>query len=88
MELSQSLTCPCNNKLYKSAALLRQHQQTNIHKVWELPRNIKELEIKNTRLENEVGHLRRLNVLLMDKIASMQDAFKTFPKYVKAEDAS
>jgi len=88
MELSQSLTCPCNNKLYKSAALLRQHQQTNIHKVWELPQTIKELEIKNTRLENEVGHLRRLNVLLMDKIENMQDAFKKFPKHVKADGSS
>ena len=77
MEVSQSLTCPCNGKVYKSAALLRQHQQTNIHKVWELPRTLKELEIKNTRLENEVGHLRRLNVLLMEKIQSLENTCLT-----------
>lgn len=72
MELSQSLVCPCNSKLYKTTALLKQHQQANIHKVWEMPRTIKDLEIRSTKLENEVGHLRRLNILLMEKIASLE----------------
>ena len=68
------LVCPCNNKLYKTSAQLKQHQHTNIHKVWELPKTLKEFEIKTTRLENEVGHLRRLNILLMEKIQSLENS--------------
>jgi hypothetical protein len=70
MEISQSLVCPCNSKLYKTAASLKVHQKTNIHQVWEMPQRLKDLEIKNTKLENENGHLRRLNVLLLERIDS------------------
>ena len=76
MELSQSLTCPCNSKLYKTSALLKQHQKTNIHQIWEMPRTIKDLEIRATKLDNEVGHLRRLNIILMEKITSLESTHR------------
>jgi len=76
MEISQSLVCPCNNKLYKTAATFKAHQSSNIHIVWEYPQKIKDLEIRATRVENENGHLRRLNILLMEKIQSLE---KTCP---------
>jgi len=72
MELSQTLMCPCNSKLYKTSALLKQHQKTNIHKIWEMPRTIKDLEIRATKLDNEVGHLRRLNIILIEKIINLE----------------
>ena len=58
MEVSTS--CQCNNKLYASTATFKAHQKSGIHLVWELPIQIKNLEIRSTRLENENGHLRRL----------------------------
>lgn len=68
MEVSTSLICECNKKLYASAATFKAHQKSGIHLVWELPIQIKNLEIRATRLENENGHLRRLNILLMERI--------------------
>ena len=68
MEVSLDLVCPCNNKLYKSAATLKQHHKSGIHRVWEMPNQIKDLEIRATKLENENGHLRRLNVILLERI--------------------
>ena len=70
MEISQSLICPCNNKLYASSSGLKQHHKSGIHKVWEMPNQIKDLEIRATKLENENGHLRRLNIILLERIAS------------------
>jgi len=72
MEISQSLVCTCNNKLYKSQAALKAHHKTNIHTAWESPQMIKNLEIRSTRLENENGHLRRLNIILMEKIYELE----------------
>ena len=50
------------------------HQQLlkQLHVIWELPTKIKDLEIRATRLDNENGHLRRLNVLLMERISELQ----------------
>ena len=70
MEVSLSLVCPCNNKLYKSSATLKQHHKSSIHRVWEMPNQIKNLEIRATKLENENGHLRRLNFILLEKIVT------------------
>ena len=72
MEISQSLVCPCNNKLYKSQAALKAHHKTNIHTAWEYPQKIKDLEVRATRFENENGHLRRLNLILMEKIQTLE----------------
>ena len=72
MEISQSLVCPCNNRLYKSPAALKAHCKTNIHTVWEYPQKIKDLEVRATRVENENGHLRRLNLILMEKIQDLE----------------
>ena len=70
MEVSKSLICECNNKLYASPSTFKTHQKSGIHLVWELPKKIKDLEIRATRLENENGQLRRLNILLMERIPS------------------
>lgn len=68
MELSKSLICPCNNKCYASFATLKTHQKSGIHLMWGFPKQIKDLEIRATRLENENNHLRRLNFILMEHI--------------------
>ena len=33
-----------------------------------MPNQIKDLEIRATKLENENGHLRRLNIILLERI--------------------
>lgn len=68
MELSKSLVCPCNGKLYKSSATMRAHKVSNAHMLWELPQQVKDLEVRATRFENENDHLKRLNSLLIDKL--------------------
>jgi hypothetical protein len=71
-ELSNQLVCQCNGKLYKTKATLKSHQKSQIHVIWELPNKVKDLEIRATRLDNENGHLRRLNVLLLEKINTLE----------------
>ena len=70
MEVLNSLVCPCNNRVYASSATLKTHYKSGIHQVWELPKKVKDLEVRATRLENENGHLRRLNLILMERIPS------------------
>ena len=65
----QSVVCPCNGKTYKN---LKQHQATNVHKNWELPQKVKDLEILATRLTAENDHLKRLNVILTNKITDLE----------------
>ena len=72
MELSQCLTCPCNGKVYSSNASLKSHHKTNLHIFYESQKEQKETIIKINRLENEVGHLRRLNNLLMERITELK----------------
>jgi len=72
MEISFSLVCPCNGKLYKSAATLKAHHKSQGHIIWEQNKDQKDLTVKINRLENENGHLRRLNILLMEKISEMK----------------
>ena len=66
------LTCPCNGKLYISVASLKAHHKTNIHIHYESQKEQKENVIKINRLENEVGHLKRLNNLLMERITELK----------------
>ena len=72
MELSQCLTRPCNGKQYISVASLKTHHKTKIHIHYESQKEQKENFIKINRLENEVGHLRRLNNLLMERITELK----------------
>jgi hypothetical protein len=72
MEISCQLICPCNQKLYKSSATLKAHQKTQGHQFWESSKEQKEISIKNNRLEIENGHLRRLNILLMERISNLE----------------
>jgi hypothetical protein len=72
MEISKSLICPCNGKLYASKITLKAHQKTMIHTNWENNFKVRDLEIRATRLDNENGHLRRLNILLMERIAKLE----------------
>ena len=68
MDLSTSLVCPCNGKAYKSNATMKAHRQSHIHLVWEMPKTIRDLEIRATKLENENDHLKRVNILLTDQL--------------------
>lgn len=72
MEISKNLVCTCNGKLYKSIQSLKAHQKTQGHCMREQNKEQKEILIKINKLENENGHLRRLNILLMERISQME----------------
>ena len=72
MEISCQLICPCNQKLYKSQATLKSHRKTNSHLFWEQNKEQKDITININRLEIENGHLRRLNILLMERISQLE----------------
>ena len=72
MELASQLVCQCNNKTYKTLATLKTHQKSQGHLFWEQHREQRELSIKLNRLENENGHLRRLNIILMERISELE----------------
>jgi len=73
MELSNQLICQCNNKVYKTAATLKAHLNTQAHQYWELQRTARDLEIRATRLDNENLNLRRLNYLLIERVNSLEN---------------
>jgi hypothetical protein len=72
MELSNQLVCECNEQRYASTATLKAYRRANIHITWDLTKQVKDLEIRSTRLDNENGHLKRLNVLLMERISTLE----------------
>jgi hypothetical protein len=72
MEISQNLVCPCNNKLYKSHASLKTHHKTQIHQFWEKSKEQKNTLIDVNRLQIENDHLRRLNVLLLERLSLLE----------------
>ena len=72
MDVSPTLTCPCNGKLYKSAQSLAAHHKTLGHTLWQQNKEQKDILIKINHLENENGHLRRLNIMLMERIAELE----------------
>ena len=72
MEISQQLVCPCNNKLYKNIQTLKAHHKTQCHVLWESCKEQKEILIKINKLENENSHLRRLNILLIERITNLE----------------
>jgi len=72
MEISCQLICPCNQKLYKSQATLKSHRKTQGHQFWEQTKEQKDTNININRLEIENGHLRRLNMLLMERISELE----------------
>jgi len=72
MEISCQLICPCNQKLYKSVTTLKAHHRTQGHLFYEQNKEQKDHCIKINRLENENGHLRRLNILLMERISKLE----------------
>jgi len=74
MEIQPQLVCGCNNKSYKSLATLKAHQKSQGHLFWESNREQRELLIKINRLENENDHLKRLNVLLMERIKDLTES--------------
>ena len=71
MEVTENLVCPCNGKTYKSVPSLKAHQKTQGHCAWKQAREQKDILVKINQLENENGHLRRLNVLLMERISQL-----------------
>ena len=72
MDVIPHLVCPCNNKLYKSILSLKAHQKTQGHMFWENNKDQKEIIIKINRLEIENDHLRRLNILLIERISNLE----------------
>ena len=72
MDISKSLICPCNNKLYKSETTLKAHRKTQGHQFWEQSKDQKNLQVDINRLEIECGHLRRLNVLLLERLSLLE----------------
>ena len=71
-QISLNLVCPCNQKLYKTTASLKAHHKTNIHINYINFKEQKDTTIKINRLEIEIGHLRRLNILLMERITELK----------------
>ena len=71
MDISYNLICPCNNKLYSSLQGLKAHHKTQGHQFWEKNKEQKDLNIKINRLEIENGHLRRLNILLLERLKTI-----------------
>ena len=72
MDISCQLICPCNQKLYKSEVSLKAHRKTQGHQHWESSKESKDILIKVNRLEIENGHLRRLNILLLERVAELE----------------
>jgi hypothetical protein len=72
-QIVQCLICPCNNKAYKTVGHFNRHKELQVHKTWELPQKVKDLEISVTRLTNENDHLKRLNVILTNKIFDLEN---------------
>ena len=70
-QISLNLVCPCNQKLYKTSTSLKAHHKTQGHIFWKISKEQKDHLIKINRLEIEVGHLRRLNMLLMERITEL-----------------
>jgi hypothetical protein len=70
--LTVVLKCECNGKEYKTPATYKAHKTSNIHQIFIINKQLKDFEIQTTRLQNEKDHLKRLNVLLMDRIHSLQ----------------
>ena len=69
MEVSTCLTCPCTGKTYKC---IKSHYKTNVHLMWEQNKDQKDMLIRVNKLENENGHLRRLNMILMERISELE----------------
>jgi hypothetical protein len=72
MDIICQLSCPCNQKIYKNNSTLKAHQKTQGHLFWESGKEQKDTIIKINRLENENEHLRRLNVLLMERVFNLE----------------
>ncbi len=72
MEITPNLTCECNGKIYKSSACLKAHHKTNIHSTWQKNKEHKDILIKINKLENDNGHLKRLNLILVDRITDLE----------------
>ena len=82
MEISSQLICPCNNKLYKSQASLKAHYKTQVHQYYKQNKEQKEYLIILNRLENENGHLRRLNIILLERISELERKWNLFKELI------
>jgi hypothetical protein len=77
MELSTSLACQCNNKTYSSKASLKSHKETNVHMVWELSRDVHNLEIRCKKQENDIAYEKRINILLSERLSNLEKSLET-----------
>jgi hypothetical protein len=54
--------------MYKCAATLKTHMNSNIHMMYEYPLRIKDLEVRNKQYENELAREKRLVKILLDRL--------------------
>ena len=60
--------CECNGRSYPNGTALKQHYKTNIHRVWDQEKQIKDLGIRATRLENENALLKNTIEVLKKRL--------------------
>ena len=58
MDITQSLTCKCNGRLYPHDRALREHKKTKMHQTWEKENEVFDLRCRCKKLENEVECLK------------------------------
>jgi len=68
MEVSTILVCECNGRSYPNGTALKQHHKTNIHRVWDQEKQIKDLGIRATRLEIDNMQLKNTIELLKKRL--------------------
>jgi len=72
MEVSTILVCECNGRSYPNGVALKQHHKTNIHRVWDQEKQIKDLGIRATRLENENMQLRNTIEVMKKRLVEVE----------------
>jgi len=66
------LKCECTGKTYPNLNALKIHKTSKIHLTWECKNEVRNLEIRSTKLENDNDLLKRTNVNLLDRIDNLK----------------
>lgn len=53
MEITESLKCECNDRVYPNRTSLNTHRKTKMHRAWESDNEVRILRCECKRLENE-----------------------------------
>jgi hypothetical protein len=62
--------------MYKSGATLKAHRKTQAHLFWEQNKQQKDVLVKINQLENENGHLKRVNVILVELLTALEQELR------------